>query len=171
MNLHPTFASATHAHGMRHITVNAHVHAPAEFAVAYAYAFLCERDGRPDASQAALRLTMHAAAATLSADVPVRVHAEYRGAPAGHGAEIHVAWQANEHAGSYPSFRGTLKAVEGSAHDAVLNLAGFYSPPGGAAGAAFDAVVGVRIAYATIERLLREIADGAAHDYGARTAL
>jgi hypothetical protein len=155
---------------MRHITVNVPVRTPAEFAVAYAYAFFCERDGRRDASPAALRLTLHAAAATLSADVPVRVQAEYRGGKAGHGAEIHVAWQASEDTGAYPSFRGTLKAVAGSEREAIINLAGFYSPPGGVAGAAFDAVVGGRIAYAAIDRLLGEIADGAARDYGARTA-
>jgi uncharacterized membrane protein len=48
--------------------------------------------------------------------------------------------------GPYPSFKGQLLARRGDAHSCRLEIEGEYIPPGGIAGAAFDAALGRRIA-------------------------
>lgn len=71
----------------------------------------------------------------------------------------HVSWTP-EHGGPFPDFDGelTVRADEGYG-TAVLELTGSYKPPLGAAGRAFDAAIGHRIASATAQRLLAEIGD------------
>jgi len=56
--------------------------------------------------------------------------------------------------GPYPSFKGTLLARRGDAGSCRLEIEGEYTPPGGIAGAAFDAVVGHRIAEESVTDLL-----------------
>ncbi len=56
--------------------------------------------------------------------------------------------------GPYPVFDGTLVLDGLSATTSKLAVIGRYGPPGGIAGAAFDAVVGKRIATASLKALL-----------------
>jgi hypothetical protein len=64
-----------------------------------------------------------------------------------------IAWEA-ERGGPFPAFTGTLSAADEGAGFCRLDLDGAYSPPLGPAGAAFDAVLGKRIAQATVGDLL-----------------
>lgn len=58
-------------------------------------------------------------------------------------------------AGPYPEFDGELTVRADETYESSrLELCGSYRPPGGTAGAAFDAVVGNRIARATAQALL-----------------
>jgi hypothetical protein len=61
-------------------------------------------------------------------------------------------------AGPYPEFDGelTVRADETYA-SSLLELRGSYRPPGGVAGATFDAAVGNRIARATAQALLERL--------------
>jgi hypothetical protein len=61
--------------------------------------------------------------------------------------------------GPYPDFDGqiTVRADEDYT-SCILEIQGEYRPPGGAAGKAFDAVVGRKIASATARALLEQIA-------------
>ena len=60
--------------------------------------------------------------------------------------------------GVYPSFAGTLTVRADERYEtSILELAGAYQPPLGAVGAAFDSVVGSRIAHATAREFLRVI--------------
>jgi hypothetical protein len=61
-------------------------------------------------------------------------------------------------AGPYPEFDGelTVRADETYA-SSLLELRGAYRPPGGIAGAAFDAAIGNRIARATAQSLLERL--------------
>jgi hypothetical protein len=60
--------------------------------------------------------------------------------------------------GPYPDFDGELTVRAGEDYTAaVLELKGTYRPPGGVAGAAFDAVAGGRIAAATAQHLLEDV--------------
>lgn len=60
--------------------------------------------------------------------------------------------------GPYPSFEGTLTVrADDDYSSSVLELQGTYEPPFGVAGAAFDAVVGSRIASATAREFLRTL--------------
>lgn len=62
--------------------------------------------------------------------------------------------------GPYPDFQGELTVRAGEDYPvAILELVGSYAPPGGAAGAAFDAVAGNWIAFATAQQLLKELGD------------
>ncbi len=76
-----------------------------------------------------------------------------------------VTW-APEHAGPYPTFSGDLAIEAGDDyHSFYLVLTGSYEPPLGAVGAAFDAVVGKRIAQLTARNLLSVIADSIEADF------
>lgn len=60
--------------------------------------------------------------------------------------------------GLYPVFDGTLTVrADESYAGSMLELQGAYNPPLGAAGAAFDAILGQRIAAETARELLRRI--------------
>src|SRR5665213_4150864 len=60
--------------------------------------------------------------------------------------------------GPYPDFEGTLTIrADESWEVSVLELSGSYKPPLGFAGAAFDALLGARLAAATAKALLAEI--------------
>ncbi|MBV8244721.1 MAG: hypothetical protein JOZ38_02250 [Candidatus Eremiobacteraeota bacterium] len=62
--------------------------------------------------------------------------------------------------GPFPDFDGTLTVrADEDYTGSVLELAGTYQPPLGAAGAAFDAVLGRSIAAATAQQFLRTIGD------------
>jgi hypothetical protein len=62
--------------------------------------------------------------------------------------------------GLYPQFEGELTVRADETYETSrLELRGSYSPPGGIAGAAFDWVVGARIASATARALLAHIGD------------
>lgn len=80
-----------------------------------------------------------------------------------------IAWKPKE--GLYPSFSGTLCVRADVNWDSgVLELQGEYEPPLGVAGAAFDAVIGKRIAEATAMTLLGDIAKTMEQRYNAEEA-
>jgi hypothetical protein len=71
-----------------------------------------------------------------------------------------------------PQFSGTITAdFDAAGTQPVLVLDGAYDPPGGMAGAAFDALLGSRIARATMHELLHRMAGAIEVLYeGARTS-
>ncbi len=76
-----------------------------------------------------------------------------------------VTW-APESSGPYPTFTGDLAIESGDDyHTFYLVLKGSYEPPLGAVGAAFDAVLGHRIAETTARNLLATIADSIEADF------
>jgi len=69
--------------------------------------------------------------------------------------EIH--WESAD-GGMYPVFDGALTIAEDETYESCrLILEGKYTPPGWVAGAAFDAVLGSRIADATAKELLERM--------------
>jgi hypothetical protein len=76
-----------------------------------------------------------------------------------------VTW-APERSGPYPTFTGDLAIESADDYNSFyLVLNGTYEPPLGAVGAAFDAVVGHRIAENTARNLLAVIADSIEADF------
>jgi hypothetical protein len=70
-----------------------------------------------------------------------------------------VNWQPHG-GGPYPAFSGTLTVrADEDYTGCILELAGAYEPPMGALGAAFDAVVGSRLAAGTAAELLRALGE------------
>ncbi len=73
-----------------------------------------------------------------------------------------------ERSGPYPAFNGELVIENADDYNSFyLVLKGSYEPPLGAVGAAFDAVVGHRIAESTARNLLATIADSIEADFTA----
>lgn len=85
----------------------------------------------------------------------VTLHPNHK--PADMTPRYRVHWEA-EAGGPYPVFDGELTiGADEDDHAFWLVLDGRYAPPGGAAGAVFDAVVGHRIAAASARGLLGEM--------------
>ena len=66
-----------------------------------------------------------------------------------------VQWSAGTHL--FPEFRGTLRLRIASVDETRLTLDGTYCPPLGPLGRAFDALIGRRIARATMADLLKRL--------------
>jgi uncharacterized membrane protein len=67
-------------------------------------------------------------------------------------AVLEVSWRPVS--GPYPTFKGNLFALRGDSGSCRLEIEGNYAPPGGIAGAVFDAILGHRIAAESIHDLL-----------------
>jgi len=77
--------------------------------------------------------------------------------------QLRLAWDPQDQ--TVPQFTGTLSSEEKDPGTTTLVLAGNYKPPLGIAGAAFDLVVGRKIAAATAQALLRDIKEFIESDY------
>jgi hypothetical protein len=71
--------------------------------------------------------------------------------------QLEISWTAGTR--FFPDFRGTLQLRIASVEETRLTLEGTYRPPFGAAGRVFDALLGRRIARATMRDLLERLAD------------
>jgi len=81
-----------------------------------------------------------------------------------------ISWQPQV-GGLYPSFHGSLSIRASDTYEnARLELHGSYEPPLGAIGKAFDNVLGKRIAEATGEHFLDEIASAIETEHRAEEA-
>ena len=81
--------------------------------------------------------------------------------------EIELSWSATSAAALFPSMEATLSLYPLSAHETQLDLDGRYRPPLGAVGQALDALVGHRIAEASVLRFLQEVASRINAELGA----
>lgn len=71
---------------------------------------------------------------------------------------LDIGWEASRTPALFPSMRLTLSAWPSLCDETQLELVGEYRPPLGSLGAAVDAVVGHRVAEATVHSLLEDIA-------------
>lgn len=78
-------------------------------------------------------------------------------APALPAIALSIGWRAAKSASLFPSMRADLTVYPLSADETQLDLHGFYSPPGGLLGNAADALVGHRIAEASVKRFLEDV--------------
>jgi hypothetical protein len=81
-------------------------------------------------------------------------------------ARLRLSWDPRDQ--TVPQFAGTLSSREKDPGTTTLVLGGSYKPPLGVAGAAFDLVVGRKIAASTARALLADIKEFIESDY--RTA-
>lgn len=91
---------------------------------------------------------------TAQARHEVRVEHELVQKP-GEPEALALAWDPDDR--TVPHFSGVLHAVRKEGGGSLLTLSGGYDPPMGVAGAAFDAIVGRRIAVATVRSLLEDV--------------
>ena len=71
---------------------------------------------------------------------------------------IPVEWQAAERPGLFPLMNAQLSVYPLTATETQLDFLGRYAPPLGVLGGAVDAVVGRRIAEASVHRLVSDVA-------------
>jgi hypothetical protein len=101
---------------------------------------------------------------------PVMMQYNAQSDPMGFDEPWAITWKPKE--GLYPTFAGTLCVRADVNWDSgVLELQGEYEPPLGVAGAAFDAVIGKRIAEATAMTLLGDIAKTMESRYNTEEAM
>ena len=72
---------------------------------------------------------------------------------------IELEWEAAQSPRLFPLMRGELSVYALSATETQLDFLGHYEPPLGALGSAIDAIVGHRIAEASVHRFLTDVAE------------
>lgn len=112
------------------------------------------------ARELASTLRVAVGALELGADVKIEVRSvnERASALGDRKTELQIAWSAATAAGLFPSMEATLSIYPLSAHETQIEIDGAYRPPLGAVGHALDAVVGHRIAEASVLRFVQDIA-------------
>lgn len=85
----------------------------------------------------------------------VQEQASDRAAPITH---IQLEWQAAKAPGLFPLMKADLAIYPLTANETQLDFSGNYEPPFGAIGKALDAVVGYRIAEASVHRFVNDVA-------------
>lgn len=81
------------------------------------------------------------------------------GRPSAVKTRIPLEWEAAEHPRLFPEMKGVLALYPLTDAETQLDFDGDYTPPLGALGSAIDAVVGHRIAEASIHRFVTDVAD------------
>jgi hypothetical protein len=102
----------------------------------------------------------------VGADVIVRVTwiDEVDVEPFGPTTRLHLSWEASSNARLFPVMEATLSAFALSPTETQIELRGTYVPPLGAVGAAFDRLVGHRIAEAAVHRFVEDVAERLRND-------
>jgi hypothetical protein len=150
---------------VRELSASVPVKAPSGFALAFLNTYVRDQAGVDGDACLPLRYTLtRLAGLTLERDVAVRVEYVLRGQDI--PATLDIAWEPD--ASLFPSFKGSLRADATGKAECTLIIDGQYDAPGGVAGQLFDAVLGVRIAQATIVQLLEQFRDVIEDDYKKR---
>ena len=120
---------------------------------------------------ASLRAQLHAhfGPLDLGAEVEIRViPIEHRQSPLGGPAtRVTLEWKAVKHPGAFPVMHATLAFYGLTESETQLELEGTYEPPLGMLGKAVDAVIGRRIAEASVLRFIQEVAARLREELGA----
>lgn len=114
------------------------------------------------AESVAVALTVDVGAMSVGAAVDVVIDEVEQLQPRGamsRVTRISLHWKAAKLAALFPTMKATLSAYPLSPTETQIDLDGEYEPPGGALGAGADALVGRRIAEASVHRLVSAIAN------------
>jgi hypothetical protein len=101
---------------------------------------------------------------TVQVDVEVELIRTFDGCPVDGAptlacAGLELQWKAVSHASLFPLMKAKLSAWPVTANETQLALEAHYQPPLGVLGTAVDAVIGHRIAEATLQRFLDDLID------------
>ena len=88
----------------------------------------------------------------------VRIEEDAPGPASSRVTRIHLQWEAAHRPGLFPLMDAELSVYPLTSTETQLDFAGRYDPPLGALGDALDAVVGHRIAEASVHRFLADVA-------------
>lgn len=110
----------------------------------------------------ALRAQLHASLGPfeLATEVEIRVTSveEVRSPLDGPATRIALEWRAARATAAFPVMHATLWAYALTPGETQLEFEGTYAPPLGVLGKALDAVIGRRIAEASMHRFIQEVA-------------
>jgi len=121
------------------------------------------RSAATRAEDVAAQLHVDVAGLRVGADIEIALHGieETPGGP-GHASPrtlLRLEWQARESARLFPLMRAELAVYPLTATETQLDFSGDYEPPLGVLGSAVDALVGHRLAEASIHRFVSEVAE------------
>jgi hypothetical protein len=97
----------------------------------------------------------------ITKEITVRIGAirEEAGARLSRVTHVELEWEAKGSPGLFPIMKADLSIYPLSATETQIDLGGSYEPPMGLFGGALDAVVGHRIAEASVHRFVEAVAD------------
>jgi hypothetical protein len=114
------------------------------------------------ASAVAANLRVEIGVLEVGADITMHVGGveERPSSPVGSGpmTKIRLEWQAAHSAGLFPAMSAELSIYALSPYETQLDLRGEYRPPLGAVGGALNALIGHRVAEASVHRFLKDVA-------------
>jgi hypothetical protein len=100
----------------------------------------------------------------IAADVAIEVTSIVevaQSSPASQPAtRLELSWRAVRRPGMFPVMHAVLSIYPLTSRETQLELEGTYDPPAGVVGRAFDAVAGHRIAEASVQKFVQEVAAG-----------
>jgi len=104
-------------------------------------------------------LSVAMGAIEIGADVKIQVHyvSEETSALGERTTRLELSWSATRAAGLFPSMQATFSIYPLSATETQLDLSGRYRPPLGLVGNAVDALVGHRVAEASVLRFVQDV--------------
>jgi hypothetical protein len=113
------------------------------------------------AQSVAAALSVHIAGLDVGTEIDISV-GEITEVPKAQGqtpsTSISIEWEATKRPKLFPLMRATLQIYPLTATETQLDFAGTYDAPLGAVGTAIDAVVGRRIAEASVHRFVVDVA-------------
>lgn len=105
-----------------------------------------------------LRVTIAGVDVAAEVVVSIGTIGEEAGALGGPLTRIPVSWEAAKHPQFFPLMSAVLAVYPLTATETQLDFLGHYDPPLGVVGGAMDALVGHRIAEASVHRLIGDVA-------------
>jgi hypothetical protein len=114
------------------------------------------------AHEVALGLHVNVGALKIGTEIALTVASiteEEGNSPASRRLLIDIEWEAARAARLFPLMNGQLAVYPLSATETQLDFSGRYEPPFGVLGTAVDALVGHRIADASVHRFVADVAD------------
>ncbi len=152
---------------MRRLSRSVSVKAPSTFTLAYVNTHFLERGPHASGAELALRFPLpRFLVEGLTLEKRVRIHLSFDPGASGNHT-LTIEWKPLGR-GPLPSFFGTVAATPEGESACRLTIDGRYTPPGGVAGIAFDAVIGGRIASATLMALIQQFKNSIEAEYIAR---
>lgn len=115
------------------------------------------------ASTIGAQLRMQVGALDVATEVQIEIGRveDKVSSPHGHPlTEFPLSWRSKHYPGLFPHMHAKLLVYPLSANETQLELEGTYNPPLGLLGEAFDALVGHRVAEATVLRFIQDVAAG-----------
>lgn len=109
----------------------------------------------------ASELRINIAGLQIAKDIAITVHEieeEPKGVRSPPVTKVHLEWEATTAPRFFPFMKADLSLYALTATETQLEFVGLYEPPLGVIGSVLDAIVGHRVAHASVQRFLADVA-------------